>query len=303
MIGKGLIGKGLGKGLPPVVFEAGIAATSLSWRLIQHEIAKTTQTLSYDRAGLGWSGVSPSPRDITQLVNELRALLDRCGIAAPRVLVAHSFGGLIAVAYAMRYPQELAGMVLVDPIGAEEWADPAPRARSMLRRGIFLARCGKVLAHLGVVRFALNRLSGGARTMPKLIARASSGRGGSAFLERIVGQISKLPPEVWPMIQSHWCDPKSFRAMARQLATLPECSAALLEEMKLKGRPVMETPFILLSAGDASPAQRAAQQRLVGRSTHGRLEVIDDSGHWIQLDRPDVVVDAIRAIAAPEGAA
>jgi pimeloyl-ACP methyl ester carboxylesterase len=294
ILGKDLIGKDL----PPVVFEAGIAATSLSWRLIQAEIAKTNQTLSYDRAGLGWSEASSAPRDITQLVNDLRALLDRCAIPTPRVLVAHSFGGLIAVAYALRYPQELAGMVLVDPIGAEEWADPAPPARSTLRRGIFLARCGKVLAHLGLVRFALNRLAGGARAAPKLIARASSGRGGSAFLERIVGQVRKLPPEVWPMIQSHWCDPKSFRAMARQLAALPECSAALMEEVK--GMPAIETPFILLSAGDASAAQRAAQERLVERSGHGRLEVIQDSGHWIQLDQPDVVVAAIRAMAGPE---
>src|SRR5438105_14494486 len=45
----------LGEGLPPVVFEAGIAATSLSWQLVQPEIAKFTQTVSYDRAGLGWS--------------------------------------------------------------------------------------------------------------------------------------------------------------------------------------------------------------------------------------------------------
>jgi pimeloyl-ACP methyl ester carboxylesterase len=56
-------------------------------------------------------------------------------------------------------------------------------------------------------------------------------------------------------------------------------------------------PFILLSAGDASAAQRAAQERMVARSTHGRLEMVEDSGHWIQLDRPDVVVTAIRSLA------
>jgi len=64
-------------------------------------------------------------------------MLDRCSVPSPRVLVAHSFGGLIAVAYALRYPRELAGMVLVDPIGIEEWSKPAPLARSMLAAGFF----------------------------------------------------------------------------------------------------------------------------------------------------------------------
>jgi pimeloyl-ACP methyl ester carboxylesterase len=285
-----VIGK-IGASTPPVVFEAGIAATSLSWRLVQNEVAKFTQTISYDRAGLGWSDAGLHPRGIWQLVEELRSMLDRCRIPTPRLLVAHSFGGLIAVAYALRYPQELAGMVLVDSIGSGEWADAAPHALSMLQRGIFLARCGEVLAKVGVVRFALNRLSSGGRRAPKLIARATSGRGGAAFTERMVGQIRKLPPELWPMIQSHWCDPKCFRAMSRQLAALPECAAAVEKEMK-SGRGI-ETPFILLSAGDASAAQRAAQERMVEHSTRGRIEIVEDSGHWIQLDRPDVVADAI----------
>ena len=263
---------------------------------MQNEVAKFTQTISYDRAGLGWSDASLQPRSIWQLVEELRAMLDRCSVPSPRVLVAHSFGGLIAVAYALRYPQELAGMVLVDPIGAEEWSNPTPLARSTLGRGIFLARCGEVLAKLGVVRFALNRLSSGGRRAPRLIARATSGRGGVAFTERMVGQIRKLPPELWPMIQGHWCDPKCFRAMARQLAALPECAAAVEEEMASTEGQGIETPFILLSACDVSAAQRAAQEWLVECSARGRIEIVKDSGHWIQLDRPDVVIAAIKAM-------
>ena len=294
-----VIGK-VGDSSPPVVFEAGIAATSLSWGLVQNEIAKSTQTISYDRAGLGWSDASSRPRDLWQLVEELRSTLDRCSVPSPRVLVAHSFGGLIVVAYALRYPQELAGLVLVDPIGAGEWSNPTPLARSILRRGIFLARCGELLAKLGVVRFALNLLSSGGRTAPKLIARATSGRGGAAFTERMVGQIRKLPPELWPAIQSHWCDPKCFRSMARQMAALPECAAAVEKELASTGGQGIAVPFILLSAGDASAAQRAAQERMVQHSARGRIETVEDSGHWIQLDRPEVVVSAIRAMGAPQ---
>src|SRR5947209_9811456 len=65
-----------GEGSPAVVFEAGIAATSLSWRLVQPEIARITTTASYDRAGLGWSDPAQGPRDLRQVVRELELLLD-----------------------------------------------------------------------------------------------------------------------------------------------------------------------------------------------------------------------------------
>jgi len=142
---------------PPVIFEAGIAATSLSWRLVQTEVAKFAPAMSYDRGGLGWSDATPKPREVRQLTGELRALLERAAIGAPRVLVAHSFGGLIALDYAARFPEEVAGLVLVDPVGVAEWAHPSSAHRAMLRRGIFLAQCGEALARIGVARFALNR--------------------------------------------------------------------------------------------------------------------------------------------------
>jgi pimeloyl-ACP methyl ester carboxylesterase len=276
-----------------VIFEAGIAATSLSWRLIQPEVAKYAQALSYDRAGLGWSDTIAETRDVWRLVDELRTMLDRAGIAKPRVLVAHSFGGLIAVAYALRFPDELAGMVLVDPAGTEEWANPDAHGRAMLRRGIVLARFGEALARVGVVRFTLDLLSAGARTVPKLIARASSGRGGTNFMERMVGQIRKLPADAWPMIQAHWSDPKCFRSAASQLAALPASAAEIL---KLLDSATITAPFILLSAGDASPAQRSAHERLVERFPSGKLQIVENCGHWIMLDRPEVVLQAIREI-------
>jgi pimeloyl-ACP methyl ester carboxylesterase len=272
------------KASTPVVFEAGIGATSLSWRLVQSEIAKTRQTISYDRAGLGWSDSRNTPRDLDQLVEELRTLLNRTGAATPRILVAHSFGGLVAVHYASRYPQELAGIVLVDPVSPSEWAQPSARSVAMLRRGAALARFGQLLAYLGLVRFALMLASQGARTAPKLIARATSGRGGQAFTERMVGQIRKLPPEVWPMIQAHWCDPKCFRTIARQLAMLPECATAAAKLGQI------ETPLVLLSAN--------GEAELARFFPHSRVEVIPNSGHWIQLDQPQTVICAIRELDA-----
>jgi pimeloyl-ACP methyl ester carboxylesterase len=275
-----------GEGSPPVVFEAGIAATSLSWRLVQPAIAKYARSVSYDRAGLGWSDPSPQPRNLGQVIDELRTLLDRADVATPRILVAHSYGGLVAAAYAAKYPAEIAGLVLVDPVAAEEWREPTESHRKMLRRGVMLSRRGALLARLGVVRFALTLLTGGARRLPQFVARASSGRG-HRVLERMVGQIQKLPPEVWPMIQSHWCDPKSFESMARYLESLPESAAAVA-----RYGPV-DMPVVVVSSAHASPAERAAHEILAARSSDGRVEPVAGSGHWIHLDRPDAVIGAI----------
>jgi|SRR5579872_290103 len=280
-----------GRGAPPVVFEAGIAATSLSWRLVQPGVSRIAQTISYDRAGLGWSARSAKPRLVWILVDELRAMLLRANVAAPRILVAHSFGGLIALGYAARFRSEVAALVLVDPVGITEWAEPGHVQQWMLRRGILLSRFGELLARLGVVRFALDLVMAGSQRVPKLIARASSGRSGAAFTERMAGEIRKLPREVWPAIQSHWCDPKCFRAMRNHIQALPESARAVLTEAAS-----LDVPLTVLSAGNSSAAQRADHQRVAKLSSRGRLEVIPDSGHWIMLDRPDVVIRAIEHV-------
>ena len=106
-----------------------------------------------------------------------------------------------------------------------------------------------------------------------------------------MGQIRKLPPEVWPMIQAHWCDPKCFRAMVRYLQALPGNSAAILREFGVTG-----VPLTILSAADASIAQHADHERIARLSSHGSVQIIPETGHWIQLDRPDVVIQTIRSV-------
>ena len=277
-----------GEGAPPVIFEAGIAATSLSWALVQPEAAKIAKTVSYDRAGLGWSGSHRSRRMVWTVVGELRAMLLSAHVGSPRVLVAHSYGGLIALGYAARYPAEVAALILLDPVGVGEWSVPTESNLRMLHRGIFLSRCGEILAWLGVVRFALALVAIGSRRIPKLIAHATSGRGGAAFTERMAGEISKLPRELWPAIQSHWCNPKSFRAMRDYLKALPESARAVYNEVTH-----LDIPLVVLSAGNSSPAQRADHERVARLSSRGRLEIVAGSGHWILLDRPDLVIREI----------
>ena len=284
----------IGEGTPPVVFEAGIAATSLSWQLVQPEIAKFTQTASYDRAGLGWSGASLQPVTVWHLADELRTVMNRADIPKPRILVAHSYGALVAIAYAVSHSSEIAGMVLVDPVATCEWGEPSESHLKTLRRGILLSRRGALLARLGVVRLALSLLSAGSQRLPKMIARASSGRS-AAITDQLVGQVSKLPRELWPIIQSHWCDPKCFEGMARYLEGLPQCAAAVAQELSQRDA-LRDVPLTVLSAGSASPIQRAEHETLARRSSRGQIEVLSGSGHWIQVDRPAAVIQAIRTM-------
>src|SRR5262245_57050156 len=178
-----------GSGQPTVLLEAGIAATSLSWTRVLPEVSTFARTCAYDRAGLGWSGPSTAPRTVDRFVAELRGVL--AGVATgPAVLVGHSFGAFLVIAYAARYSADVAGLVLVDP--PTEWQPLSePRAR-LIRRGIQASHLGRALAQIGVVRGSLALLTGGAPGVPRHGIRILGPRA-VRTLEHIVGEVQKLP--------------------------------------------------------------------------------------------------------------
>ena len=279
-----------GSGEPAVVLESGIAASSLSWSLVQPEIAKLTRVVSYDRAGLGWSDPPRRKRTAAAMLEELRAVLRAADVVPPYVLVGHSFGGLIALLHAQRYPEELSGLVLVDPVWRGEWSPLGREQRRTLRGAAFLARWGALLARFGFVRLNLALLAGGGRRVPQLAARMTAGPGAS-MVDRLVGQVRKLPAEVWPMISAHWCNPKSFESMADHLDAL----AASIGEFR-RDTTLGDLPMIVISGahlGDAAQREHEQDARL---STRGRRVIAPGGGHWVQLDEPDIVVYAIREI-------
>ena len=104
-----------GQGSPTVILEAGLLADSATWRLVQPAISRRTRVCSYDRAGLGFSDPAGSPRDASSVVRDLHALLQRARIAPPYVLVGWSSGGLYTRLYQYRFPDEVVGLVEVDP--------------------------------------------------------------------------------------------------------------------------------------------------------------------------------------------
>ena len=103
-----------GEGIPTVILLAGGGADSLWWHRIQRQLAAHTRVCAYDRPGHGWSEPTSEPRDALTIVSELRALLQTAGVQAPYVMAGHSFGALWARIYAVQYPDEVVGVVLVD---------------------------------------------------------------------------------------------------------------------------------------------------------------------------------------------
>jgi pimeloyl-ACP methyl ester carboxylesterase len=275
-----------GQGSPAVVLESGIAASSVSWTAVQAALSSHTTVSSYDRAGLGWSEPNFRPRTPSQLADELHELLVRAGLAPPFVLVGHSFGGLVVRAFAARYPRETAGLVLVDALHHSEWLNPTGRRRRMLRGGVWFSWLGAALASVGVVRLCLDLLTRGARRTPRAVMK-SFGKDVAGLITRMVGEVTKLPPEVWPAIRAHWSRPRSFATMARYLAALPKSSAEFLE-----ASPLPPVPLVVLSA-DCTGDQLAAQKDLSLLCAGGECRVVHGCGHWIHLDRPDAVVEAV----------
>jgi pimeloyl-ACP methyl ester carboxylesterase len=103
-----------GKGSPTVILESGSGGPSLDWQMVQPEVAKFARVCSYDRAGYGWSDSGPEPRSSLQIAYELKQLLEASGEKGPYVLVGHSMGGYDIRVYTGLYPNDVAGMVLVD---------------------------------------------------------------------------------------------------------------------------------------------------------------------------------------------
>jgi len=273
---------------PSVIFEAGIAGTSLGWALLQPLVAEFAQAVSYDRPGLGWSTGPLTPRTVANIVAELAAALQTAQVEPPYILVGHSFGGLLVQAFAHTHPSDISALVMLDPVTQSGWANADDQRLRHLNTGVRLSRRGAWLARFGVVRAALTLLTSGGTKLSKLLARASAGQGNSV-IERLIGEVRKLPPEVQPVIASHWSRPRSFTAMAAYLECLPACAR---EALTMPVPP--EIPLVILSAATASESELAERAAWVAANRNSRHLQVEGTGHWLQLERPDLIASVIR---------
>ena len=281
-----------GRGSPTIVLEAGLMSTVLSWSELQRELAGSFRVVSYDRAGLGWSDMGPMPRTADRIVDELHTLLERAAIPPPYVLVGHSFGGLTMPLFAARFPDEVAGVVLVDPVAPAEWNPPSEHDLRLTRIGARVCRRAALLACFGVIRFVAFLLTtGGKKTasyLVRLISRGTPADAGSVSSP----WFSALPATEKAMASVFWVQPKFALTIASQLENLPASAASAGQFADFSDEPV-----VILSARTAPERRRLEHAAMAGRLPGGEHVLAGDSNHWIMQEDPGLVIGAIEKIA------
>ena len=157
-----MIASGAGHDGPTVILECGIGgATAANWGWEQREVERFAPVVSYDRGGLGASDPGPMPRDGERLVAELHTALGHAGIRPPYVFVGHSYGGLLARLFTAKYPDEVAGAVLVEssyPRVSTASPGPVRRYMRLLPLAPWAARLGLMRLYLAFAATDVDRL-------------------------------------------------------------------------------------------------------------------------------------------------
>lgn len=286
-----------GKNGPTVVLIAGGGDFSFDWALVQPGVSRFARVCSYDRAGLAWSDPGPTPRTMRQDAYELHALLRAAGIKAPYVLVGHSIGGLIARVYAEQYPNEVAGMVLVDSTHEDTtlmYQGKLVRVRDSAK-GIAIPPAQtmrssppKPPTKEDMGQFEFNqKLFGAPKIAPpfdRLPARTQTMR--LWFLSR--PPRAAAGPDLWA---------EELQVMHMARAKTPHQLAAT-PLLVLLAKPEYGDPPSGVSAEDwrrVNEEKRRQKVELTNLSRSSKLIVAEKSGHHIQLDEPQVVIDAVHS--------
>lgn len=262
-----------GQGGPTVVLIHGAGDSSYSWLHVQKEVARFARVVAYDRPGLGSSGPGPGP-DAERTVEELRELLGKVGAPGPYILVGHSLGGLIARLYTVRYPEQVAGMVLVDSTHEDLIHDKG------FKQGF--AAIGAVLKVLKALSsFGLPRFLG---QVLKVMFMWMDERASYA------AQVSRIEYQSWSSA--------FYRALAGD-GGVKEIAAALpiIEAAGRVRRPFGDLPMAVLTNPGFGENWIAMHRELAGRSTNSVHRISDRKGHSLQMTRPDLVIESISHVA------
>jgi pimeloyl-ACP methyl ester carboxylesterase len=257
-----------GEGNPAVILDSGLGDSYLSWEKVQPSIAKFARVCSYDRAGLGYSDPSSNPRTSNVIATELHGLLQAAAVAPPYVLVGHSMGGYDVRLYASLYRNEVAGMVLVDASHPDQEKRFPVELKNMegswQREAEFLEFS---------MPFGLPRLLGLCDTEPARRAAECN----------------------WHSAREGVAELQAFPESAAQTAAtgaLGDLPLAVLSHDPDK--PSSEFPPDL--AKPINEAWEKMQEDLAHLSTRGTQTIAKNSAHYIQSDRPDIVIEAVHSV-------
>lgn len=277
-----------GKGSPTVVFMQGFNGGITDWRDVREPVSALTRTCLYDRAGFGYSDASDKPMTSDNIADDLHKLLGAAKIKDRIVLVGHSMGGLYATYYADKFFYDVAGLVLVDPSfdGQFNYARSAADEKALqldadqfyssMKRCVSLAQNGEL----------------------------SVGNPHNCF------QLPPGTPNEIEYLMYLFRRPSYYAAMRSQFENYTPVQGSSLagdQEHNLR-RSFGNMPLVVLTAGlqpwtlteDGKKAMwavwKAGHDKLADRSTRGESILLPKAHHFIQFDRPDAVIGAIRKV-------
>jgi pimeloyl-ACP methyl ester carboxylesterase len=277
-----------GSGSPTVVFDSGLEDWAPAWDTIQPVIARTTRTCTYDRAGNGFSDPGPMPRTAQRIAGELHELLKNAGERGPFVLVGHSFGGINVRIYADRYRRDVAGLVLDD--ASAETQVLYMNARERRQNDAEILHAQQMLYHCMYLAEAHFRTAS-----PKQKHECP----GTFF--RGLPDPKDFPGPLDGTLMYESERPKQYAASAAEFANFTTAGMrALLPEQRTYGS--MPLRILVAYHHHMSAKDEALWQQLHRRwlhlSTDAKYIAAVKSGHYIQFDQPNLVVDAIREVVA-----
>lgn len=262
----------MGNKRPTVVVEAGLGSWSLSWNEVQKEISKYATVVTYDRAGLGWSEEGHTSRTGDQVITELNVLLKKTGHEGPYIFIGHSMGSLYTQLYANKYPDEVAGMILVDT-RPPNFENEFPEMKDNYANQAEQMKLFKFLSNFGIVRL----LSGGA-------------------IHPSYSEENKR------INQAIGFQGVSFDAIRNEMLAMDEVDQ---EVLAIENQP--DVPVTVISHGipedmsamgltndQVEQSWQMYQQQLADSFRISQLLIAEDSRHNIMLEQPEIIIESTK---------
>lgn len=269
-----------GSGSPTVVFESGLDIYgSLSWETIHDSIAKGTRACAYDRAGIMWSDPGPEPRDAAAVAEDLHLTLTNAGEKGPYVMVGHSLGGPYIMTFTKRYGQQVAGLVFVDASHPDQVERFKAVVGQQLEPPMAVFELVAKLVWTGIPRLVVPNDGNGkmpAAANAAMAAYAPVSLGSMLAENRAIGETMR--------------EAGTFRQLGDRpvvvLSAMKPIDEATLKTLKLTGE----------QGQKFQAAWKAMHDEEASWSSRSRHELVPDATHYIHVDRPDVVIRAIREV-------
>ncbi len=270
----------LGTGSPTVVLEAGLDVGGIiGWSLVQDSIARTARTCAYNRAGIVWSEPSPGPHNAVTVAADLHTLLVAAGEKPPFVMVGHSLGGPYIMTYTKHHGSDVAGLVFVDASHPDQIKRMAAVIGKTPDASLRMFNIASALSWTGIVRLISGKVS-----LPKLPP------------ERVAAMQGYLPRSLGGELQEAAGMDSTF-AEAGSFRTLGDRPLVVLTAMMPMDTTAMKTLKITPERAKAYKEEwRMMHDEEASWSSRSRHELVYDATHYIQIDRPDVVIRAVREV-------